>query len=277
MFLALGLILIGGRSATAAATNDQSATLKTHLENEMKALSAQLQKGLDLMIQTQLTEIQFLRDAQIAVIRTRMTDAVAQVEHIANQPVTPLDRMSEMNVTIYPVWFRPGGAKPDFNKVDVRTTRQLVYDAQQYVASEENPGVVFLGRELEYNPMIKYFYTNSALPKKRLTEAEMLDINQYYRVIGYCEQQLAELPGTPPTLEERKLAEMLLLEMRPKPEPVWVMVQRLMVTLKHVAMGIAAVIVVIVVIVVIAVIMVIRLILRRKKTPPQRRPARRQM
>ena len=49
------------------------------------------------------------------------------------------------------------------------------------------------GRELEFNAMTKYFYVDRTLPKKRLTEAEMLEINRLYRVIGSTEQKLAQL------------------------------------------------------------------------------------
>jgi hypothetical protein len=55
-----------------------------------------------------------------------------------------------------------------------------------------NPGVCFLGNELEFNAMTKFFYTDRTLPKKKLTEAEMLEINRLYRIIGTCEQKLAE-------------------------------------------------------------------------------------
>jgi hypothetical protein len=39
--------------------------------------------------------------------------------------------------------------------------------------------------------MTKYFYTDRSVPKKRLTEAEMLEINRLYRIIGHDEEQLA--------------------------------------------------------------------------------------
>jgi hypothetical protein len=41
--------------------------------------------------------------------------------------------------------------------------------------------------------MTKFFYTDRSLPKRKLTEAEMLQINDLYRVIGRCNQQLEEL------------------------------------------------------------------------------------
>jgi hypothetical protein len=41
--------------------------------------------------------------------------------------------------------------------------------------------------------MTKYFITDRSVPKKKLTEAEMLEINRLYRIIGHCNQQLDEL------------------------------------------------------------------------------------
>jgi hypothetical protein len=58
--------------------------------------------------------------------------------------------------------------------------------------------------------MIKYFYTNRSLPKRKLTEAEMLEINSLYRIIGRCEADIARLQsprssekgGLPPILAQ---------------------------------------------------------------------------
>jgi hypothetical protein len=50
--------------------------------------------------------------------------------------------------------------------------------------------VVFVGSEIEFNSMTKYFYVDRSLPKKKLTEAEMVEINDLYRVIGKCEDKL---------------------------------------------------------------------------------------
>jgi hypothetical protein len=106
-----------------------------------------------------------------------------------------------MDVATYsPGWFHEGATKPDFNTVDVRATQQLDYADKQYVSSDLNPGVVFLGSELEFNPMTKYFYTDRTVPKKKLTEAEMLEINRLYRSIGHYEQQLDELQNPEPAL-----------------------------------------------------------------------------
>jgi hypothetical protein len=130
---------------------------------------------------------------QRSALESEMKAAIQQVQQIVNQPVTRLTRTQEMRVATYrPGWFHDGASKPDYNIVDVRTTRETPYDKNEYVTSDLNPGVVFIGSELEFNPMTKYFYTDRSLPKKKLSEAEMLEINRLYRIIGRCEQQLAK-------------------------------------------------------------------------------------
>jgi len=127
-------------------------------------------------------------------LKAEMDDAIARVREIVNQPVTALTRTPEMETATYsPGWFHEGAEKPDFNKVDVRTTQQLNYGQHKYVTSDLNPGVVFVGNELEFNPMTKYFYTDRSVPKKKLTEVEMLEINRLYRIIGHDEEELGRL------------------------------------------------------------------------------------
>jgi hypothetical protein len=129
--------------------------------------------------------------AQRAAIEAELKMAIREVQGIVNQPVTQMKRTAEMQVSTYkPGWFHEGAAKPDFNNVDVRTTRDTAYAKNQYVTSDLNPGVVFLGSELEFNSMTKYFYADYSLPKKKLSEGEMLEVNRLYRVIGRCQQQL---------------------------------------------------------------------------------------
>jgi hypothetical protein len=53
---------------------------------------------------------------------------------------------------------------------------------------------------LEFNAQTKYFYTDRSLPKKKLTEAEMEEINQLYRIIGHCNDQLYDLEHPDPPL-----------------------------------------------------------------------------
>jgi len=120
-----------------------------------------------------------------------MDDAVARVKAIINQPVKQLPRTPDMEVrTFSPGWFHAGAIKPDFKSVDVRTTQDTKNFEKPYVTSDINPGVVFVGFEIEFNSMTKYFYVDRSLPKKRLTEAEMIEVNRLYRIIGTCEEKL---------------------------------------------------------------------------------------
>ena len=122
-----------------------------------------------------------------------LDDAMARVRRIVNQPVTALPIREGMDVTVYsPGWFHPGAIRPDFNTVDVRSSQELHYANNIYVTSDLNPGICFLGSELEFNSMTKFFYTDRSLPKKKLTGDEMLEINRLYRIIGQCEQKLGE-------------------------------------------------------------------------------------
>jgi hypothetical protein len=134
-------------------------------------------------------------EARRTAIQSEWQTAVKGVQGIVNQPVKKLARTQEMQVVTYrPGWFHDGAMKPDFINVDVRKSRETPYDSHQYVTSDLNPGVVFIGAELEFNPMTKAFYLDPTLPKKKLSEAEMVEINRLYRIIGRCEQQLAQLP-----------------------------------------------------------------------------------
>jgi hypothetical protein len=129
-------------------------------------------------------------------VKTEMEAAIHQVEKIVNQTVPAYRRAPGMHWSeFHPGWFHEGATKPDFNHVDVRASRETAaYEQHQYVTSDLNPGLVWKGTDLEFNANTKYFYTNRTFPKKRLTEAEMLEINRLYRIIGKCEQQLFPRP-----------------------------------------------------------------------------------
>ncbi len=107
-----------------------------------------------------------------------------RVIEIVNQPITHVPRTSEA-AQYNDGWFHPGAIKPDFDTVDIRTTQQLIYNG--YVTSNLNPTEMFIGQELEFNANTKYFYVDRTLPKKRLSEAEMIEINSLYRIIGRAE------------------------------------------------------------------------------------------
>jgi hypothetical protein len=131
---------------------------------------------------------------QRATLESEKQAAIQEVQRIVNQPVRQLTPTDDMRVSTYrPGWFHEGAVKPDFNNVDVRTTQETSYGQQQYVTSDLNPGVVFMGSEVEFNSMTKYFYVDRSLPKKKLADEEMIEINRLYRIIGRCEKQLADL------------------------------------------------------------------------------------
>ncbi len=117
-------------------------------------------------------------------LETEAAQARQRVIEIINQPVTPIPR-SDTAYEVSPGWFHPGAIKPDFDTVDVRSTQEFPYDAHQYVTSDVTPAQMFRSSEVEFNAMTKVFYVDRQLPKKRLSQAEMLQINRLYRVIGH--------------------------------------------------------------------------------------------
>ena len=138
---------------------------------------------------------------QLAAAELEMTNACARVLRIVNRPVTYFRAGPGIEISIYhPGWFHDGAEKPDFNNVDIRTTQTLNYAKDKYVSSDLNPGIYFLGEDLEFNPNTKWFYADRSRPKRKLTEEEMVEINGLYRVIGKCETEIARLqnPQSPP-------------------------------------------------------------------------------
>jgi hypothetical protein len=118
---------------------------------------------------------------------------IAQIEDkviaIVNQPITHLPRAAPFG-QFSPGWFHDGATKPDFDTVDVRASQEFPYRGFVYVTSDVNPTEMFIASELEFNAMTKYFYVDRALPKKRLSEADMVEINRFYRLIGEDEHAL---------------------------------------------------------------------------------------
>ncbi|MGA9776707.1 MAG: hypothetical protein WBS33_00375 [Verrucomicrobiia bacterium] len=176
---------------------------------------------------------------QFATLKSQMNAAILRVQQIVNQPVTELRRTPDMEVATFGPggWFHPGATKPNFLLVDVRASQEFPYGKFEYVTSDLNPGVVFLGSELEFNSMTKYFYTNRSVPKRRLTESEMLEINQLYRVIGRCEHLLFDLenPIPKPSLDASQGPD------EPQtPQPLLATFHRWIFTHKPIAIGIVA-------------------------------------
>ena len=132
-------------------------------------------------------------DEQRAALQAEITNAWQGVIKIVNQPARAYARTAGLSVSVYPYWFHPGASIPDFDTVDVRKTQDLHYANQPYVTSDLNPNVVFMGRDLEFNSMTKLFYVDRSLPKHRLSEAEMLEVNRLYRIIGRCQRDIRRL------------------------------------------------------------------------------------
>jgi hypothetical protein len=83
---------------------------------------------------------------------------------------------------------------PDFDRIDVRATQDTsAYSRFDYVASNYAPDTAYAAADLEFNPAVKLFYQDKTVPKKRLSEVEMLEINRLYRVIGRCKRELAAI------------------------------------------------------------------------------------
>ena len=136
---------------------------------------------------------------QIAADKAAMSKAMDQVKQIVNRPPPSVPITPDMRVASYGgAWFHPGGSKPDFSTVDVRTTRDLSnYSKFPFVSSDLNPGIAFPGDQLEFNPMLKFFYTDRTLPKLKLSEEDMVEINRLYRIIGKFETDLSRLQAAP--------------------------------------------------------------------------------
>ena len=124
--------------------------------------------------------------------QARVEEAINKVKLIVNQPVQAYPREPGVRIWVYrPGWFHEGAIVPDFAAVDVRRTQEVLYAEHEWVSSNINPDLMWRGSDLEFNPMTKYFYTDRTVPKKRLTDAEMLEVNRLYRII-------AESPPAPP-------------------------------------------------------------------------------
>jgi hypothetical protein len=132
---------------------------------------------------------------QIAAVKRALQAATERVKEIVNQPPPSVPITPAMKVAWYgDAWFHPGAATPDFDNVDVRKTQDLSnYSRYEYVSSNMTRTVAYPGGELEFNSMTKFFYTDRSVPKKKLSEAEMLEINRLYRVIGRCQADLGRL------------------------------------------------------------------------------------
>lgn len=139
-------------------------------------------------------EVRLTKQQQIAKNEQAIADAIESVKEIVNQPAPSVPITPEMKVSWYgDMWFHPGAGTPDFNNVDIRKTQETPYSKYEFVSSNFTPTIAFPGSELEFNSMTKFFYTDRSVPKKKLTEAEMVEINRLYRIIGKNQTELTLL------------------------------------------------------------------------------------
>jgi hypothetical protein len=141
------------------------------------------------------TEVRLTKEQQIAKDKRAIEAAIDQVKEIVNQPAPSVPITPDMKVASYgDMWFHPGAATPDFNNVDIRKTQDVSnYSRFEYVSSNFTPTLAFPGSELEFNSMTKLFYTDRSVPKKKLTDSEMIEINRLYRIIGKAQAELTLL------------------------------------------------------------------------------------
>lgn len=130
-------------------------------------------------------------ESRTAELKAQLEDAVSKVERIVNQEVPSQPRTPDMK--LWRFYFHDGATRPNFNLVDVRQTRETPYDSHEFITWAGHEDLVWVGSQCEFNSMTKFFYLDRSLPKKKLTESEMLEINRLYRVIARCEQLLTQL------------------------------------------------------------------------------------
>ncbi|HEY5228842.1 MAG TPA: hypothetical protein VIJ19_09880 [Opitutaceae bacterium] len=164
--------------------DDVVVSVKT-VSSESKAPEAPTGQKLSMMTGPQ----------QAAAINAELKKAVDKVVEIVNQPVPSVPLTPQLRAGVWTEgWFHPGAVKPDFRAVDVRRTQHTdEFTPFAYITSNLNPGVAFPGNQVEFNPMTKFFYKDYSLPKKRLSQEEMVEVNRLYRVIGKCADDMDAL------------------------------------------------------------------------------------
>ncbi len=124
--------------------------------------------------------------AEAPVTRAQMEAAVQRAQAIVNQ--VPPTVTKPPGAQSWNYGYHPGATKPDFNKTDIVSGRELwLHD---YIDMQGSPGVYYRGTDCEFNSQTKFFFTNRSLPKKRLTDAEYQELVRLYRFLGRCEHDL---------------------------------------------------------------------------------------
>jgi hypothetical protein len=157
-----------------------------------------LPRLLRLLLGATLAGSLLLHAQDPAELKTQLERAVDRVKELVNQPVASFPVGPDDHPALFrPGWFHPGAGTPDFDHVDIRTSQDCApYAKWPFVTSDLNPGIMFQGSAVEFNANTKLFYGDRSLPKKKLSEAEMVEINGLYRTIGDCLARLRRLPET---------------------------------------------------------------------------------
>jgi hypothetical protein len=125
---------------------------------------------------------------------TELQTVTQQIQAIVNQ--TPTTRPDKIGGTIW-IGFHDGAIKP---KLKFITLEQLKAGREFYTADtawmQGAPNVFYVAREIEFNPMTKYFYTDRTKAKKRLSEAEYDQLLPLYHRLGDLEAQQGTNPST---------------------------------------------------------------------------------
>jgi hypothetical protein len=132
----------------------------------------------------------------IPALRAELQDTLRQVREIVNQPVTQVPISYGMAVAHFPVWFHDGAGMPNFDTDDVSTSQSTASYSDpryEYATSALNPGIAFPLSEMAFNGATKIFYADRTLPKKKLSQQDLQEINRLYRIIGRDLQQLRAL------------------------------------------------------------------------------------
>ena len=115
-------------------------------------------------------------EANIVAVKQQLDATVRRIVEIVNQDVPAYKRQSGMR--LFECYYHDGATRPDFGNVDVRATRETPYNSYEYILWKGREDVVWSTKDLEFNPMTKYFYVDRSVPKKKLTDSEMEEINR---------------------------------------------------------------------------------------------------
>jgi hypothetical protein len=139
----------------------------------------------------------------VADAMRRIDKAVARVRDLVNRPVesapiTP--ELRQMAGVFREGWFPQGAQLPAFSGADIRKSQDLsLYTREEWCTSSLTLDRVFKESQCEFNPQTKFFYMDYSLPKKRLTDEEMQEVNRLYHQIGAYASYMEHMgrPWTP--------------------------------------------------------------------------------